>query len=135
MTELTDALHFLWLSCGTLSRSFFSSVSPCTRPRSLAPSALMRLHRKIFHDIKTLLSETFLYFWSEALACEQRQETKHKSFVQLNQSEINFLSQTVSFMNTKQVFPANISLIILFVSWLPIAQQFVCRRNKQSRRQ
>lgn len=102
-----------------LSRSFFFSAG-----------SIMRLHRKIFHDTKTLLSETFFSIstqppqTSPSRVDVQKNNLElrvRKTFVQLNRRKINFPSQP--FLKRQTSFSANNSLIILFVSWLPIAQQ------------
>lgn len=95
---------FRGLPYATLLRKLFPSVPiPLTLLACFfIAESVMRLHRKIFHDIKNPFVRTILLFLDSKPSTEhtqkvkQRQETKRKnkkSFVQLNQSEINFLLQ------------------------------------------
>lgn len=107
---------FCGLPYATLSRKLFPSVPIPLTPsaRSFIAESVMRLHRKIFHDIKKPFCQNHssisrletldrAHTKSKAAARNKTSEIK-KSFVQLNQSEINFLLQPfLSRVRTKQV--------------------------------
>lgn len=85
--------------------------------------SVMRLHKKIFHDTKTLLSEAFFSISTQPPQPPHPATTYkknnlelrvRKTFVQLNRRKINFPSQP--FLKRQTSFSANNSLIILFVS-------------------